>query len=174
VPADMTRIFGTAREFNDHISNSIKGKIFACVGGKFEFWGYLRMDISIEKERMIKTDREFSRMSVKEGAPVAFDAYMAENAIMLRNGTGPLTGRDAINKNFENFPKNATLKWKPIMAEISQSGDFGFTIGDWELSTVDPNGHEKKGFGNYISIWKKQPDGSWKFIFDSGTEKNAT
>ena len=42
------------------------------------------------------------------------------------------------------------------------------------LETVsDAEGKQEKTYGHYISIWKKQPDGSWKFVFDTGNENPA-
>jgi ketosteroid isomerase-like protein len=58
-----------------------------------------------------------------------------------------------------------TLSWQPMNAEISKSGDLGFTYGVYELSIKD-----SVYKGTYVSIWKKQNDGSWKFVLDSGNE----
>nr|MBN2277467.1 DUF4440 domain-containing protein [candidate division Zixibacteria bacterium] len=131
------------------------------------------MNISVEKEKILQADRDFSSLSVERGTAYAFDAYMDDSAVMLRGGSAPIIGREAINRSFDNYPAGAVLKWEPIMAEMAGSGDMGYTIGNWEMSMTDTSGNVKTGSGNYVTIWKKQADGSWKFIFDSGTQGQA-
>jgi ketosteroid isomerase-like protein len=57
------------------------------------------------------------------------------------------------------------LTWVPVKAEISLSGDLGYTFGNWELFVKSS---DTTLYGNYVSIWKKQADGSWKYVLDAG------
>jgi mannose-6-phosphate isomerase-like protein (cupin superfamily) len=50
-----------------------------------------------------------------------------------------------------------SLQWTATKAEISGSGDVGYTAGTYQI------GPEK---GKYITVWKKQADGSWKVTED--------
>ncbi len=60
------------------------------------------------------------------------------------------------------------LTWEPETADISSGGDFGFTTGPWEAR--DYSGRRSPPlFGYYMSVWKKQDDGSWKVLLDLGT-----
>jgi ketosteroid isomerase-like protein len=121
------------------------------------------------KEELFTVDRQFSELSKQMGMAHAFDFYMADSATMLRNGVPPVVGREAINKLFENTPEGTQLIWEPEFADIAASGDLGYTIGRWEYSTTDSAGETATAHGYYISVWKKQPNGSWKFVFDTGT-----
>jgi ketosteroid isomerase-like protein len=53
------------------------------------------------------------------------------------------------------------ITWQPFKAEAS--GDLGYTIGNWKYQTKDTI-----MYGNYCTIWKRQQDGNWKFVFDGG------
>jgi len=120
-------------------------------------------DISV----LLTTDQEFSDYSVAKGMYAAFDAYMDDSATMYRDGHEPFTGRKAIMALF-NPDSPAVLEWSPTSGEIAESGDLGYTLGRWKLTVPDPKGADRVSHGFYVSIWKKQPDGSWKYVFDSG------
>jgi len=119
------------------------------------------------KKEMIAADKAFSRLSIEKGTYKAFNAYIAENAAMLRPDAHPTFGKE---NNMKLFDKNSKtkLEWEPIKAEIAASGDLGFTIGKWVTTGMDKSGKEEKGYGYYVSIWKRQQDGSWKFVLDTG------
>jgi len=58
---------------------------------------------------------------------------------------------------------------KPFHADIAASGDLGYTLGTYELRAKDEAGKATVAYGKYCSVWKKQPDGSWKWVVDVGT-----
>ncbi|UCG61026.1 MAG: nuclear transport factor 2 family protein [Candidatus Zixiibacteriota bacterium] len=132
--------------------------------------GSQMIDLEKEKNSLMDTDREFSALSVDSGTPRAFLAFMTDSATILRNNAHPFTGREPIEQLFSTWPPRATLTWEPIFADVSQNADLGYTIGRYLYTDVDTSGNEVSGGGYYITIWKKQPDGKWKFVFDTGTE----
>ena len=60
------------------------------------------------------------------------------------------------------------LSWRPIYADVSAAGDLGYTTGPYELRK-DPGDPVAASFGNYITIWQRQPDSTWKVLIDLGT-----
>jgi ketosteroid isomerase-like protein len=64
--------------------------------------------------------------------------------------------------------KNNSLTWKPIGADVSSSGDLGYTYGTYEFRSKDASGKPSVSHGKYTSIWKRQKDGSWKVVLDMG------
>ena len=63
-----------------------------------------------------------------------------------------------------------TLTWKPLYADIAQSGELGYTYGIYEFKAMDPEGKPIMGNGTYVSIWKKDQFGNWKLVLDTGNE----
>lgn len=61
------------------------------------------------------------------------------------------------------------LNWWPRYAEISSSGDFGFTCGPWKFYPQTMN-DSAIGNGYFFTVWKKNSAGEWKFILDVGTD----
>lgn len=117
---------------------------------------------------LLATDSLFSKLSAEKGVGPAFLAYMAEDASLFPAGENIITGREKITKHFADTPPNTALTWKPLKAEIANSGDLGYTYGIYEYKFPDNNGHPVYRNGKYITVWKKQTDGSWKFILDIG------
>ncbi len=125
------------------------------------------MDIEKEKQAVLDTDRAFSELSVEKGMREAFDACMADDATMYSEGSHPIVGRQAIGARLRG-PEAGTLKWEPFQVEVAASGDLAYTLGNWELTSIDSDGNQQTGYGHYVSIWKKQADGYWKWVFDTG------
>jgi ketosteroid isomerase-like protein len=118
--------------------------------------------------QLLKTDRDFSELSAKEGMIKAFLYYVSDSGVMLRDDAYPLRGKRAINDLFST--RNDTsfiLTWEPLFESIARSGDMGYTYGIF-TSRVKATGEESRG--TYITIWKKQTDGQWKFVLDAGTQ----
>ncbi len=126
-----------------------------------------------EKAALLRTDKEFSDAAQKVGVGEAFLRYADENATMLPAGEDAATGLDAIKQQFADYPKGATLEWKPVKAEVAQSGDLGYTIGTYETRGPGQDGRFVTRYGKYCSVWKKQKDGGWKWVVDVGTPSPA-
>ena len=119
----------------------------------------------LEKEIMM-TDQDFSNMSVEKGMKEAFLFYTADTVIMMRQGQLPLFGKAELTKQLQSRPdKNIHLRWVPVTAEAS--GNLGYTFGKWELRIT---GKDTVQYGTYVTIWKKFPDGKWRYILDGGND----
>ena len=113
---------------------------------------------------LIGAERSFSRTSEEKGIREAFLTFLAENAIVFR--PKPVEGRPVYEKM---DPANPTvLTWAPEIAELSASGELGYTSGPYEVRPG--RGIDPAGFGHYVSIWKKQADGTWKVLLDIGVQ----
>ena len=108
-----------------------------------------------------------------EGGGKAFATWFAEDGVSLGNAQAPVHGRAAIAKQATWLPKDYQLLWTPTDAEMSPSGDMGYTWGHYEGHSHDPDGGSKVTMGRYLTIWRKQVDGSWKVALDASSEEPA-
>ncbi len=123
-------------------------------------------DKSFLEKELIKTDQDFSLMSTEKGMKEAFLYYAADSVIMLRQGKLPLFGKTEMIKHFQTVQdKQIHLRWVPVLAEAS--GNLGYTFGKWELRLT---GKDTVQYGTYVTIWKKFPDGKWKYVLDGGND----
>ncbi|MCX6266880.1 MAG: hypothetical protein NTW16_05910 [Bacteroidetes bacterium] len=115
---------------------------------------------------LLETDKSFSQMSIAKGLNAAFIFYAADSVVKMRDGNFPITGKVEMAAIYNSRPDSGMiLRWTPVKAEISLSQDLGYTFGDWELYIKNS---DTTLYGNYLSIWKKQSDGTWKYVLDTG------
>lgn len=63
--------------------------------------------------------------------------------------------------------KRPLLSWYPTVADIARAGDIGYTTGPWEYK-ADIHDAKPVAWGNFLTVWRRQADGSWKFAIDLG------
>jgi ketosteroid isomerase-like protein len=123
--------------------------------------------IALDKLNMMEADRAFSRMSEEKGMKTAFMEYIDSNGVLLRANHLPIEGADAIDYLLQQNDTGYTLKWEPRNGTVAQSGDLGYTYGIYALQ---PKSKDTIIYGTYVSIWKKQKNGQWKYVLDTGNE----
>lgn len=113
-------------------------------------------------DSLVEAEHAFARSAAKLGTRNAFLKYLADDAILFRpratNGKRFLAAQSDVS---------GLLSWEPALADVSLAADLGFTTGPWSYSPdpdSDPTAH-----GQYFTVWKLQPDGSWKVAIDHGT-----
>ena len=109
----------------------------------------------------------------KLGVGEAFLRYAAADAVMLPENQNAVKGLDGIRLQFARFPAGATLERKLFHADVAASGDFGYTLGTFELRGRGADGQPSVRYGKYCSVLKRQADGSWKWPLDVGTPSPA-
>ncbi len=126
--------------------------------------------VAIEPARaeLLKTDKDFNDLAAKKGRVEAFLTYMAEDAVLFPGGGDTVSGRENIRKSLSDGPPDAVLSWKPLDATVANSLDLGYTFGTYIYRATGKDGTPVTRYGKYLTVWKKQPDGSWKFVADIG------
>lgn len=114
-------------------------------------------------DEMVYTDKAFSEASAKEGMKKAFLAYVADDAVLLRPGYLPIVDGDVIKFLNAQEDTSFTMTWEPQGADIAAANDMGYTYGVYTVKAKDTILK-----GTYLSIWKKEEDGKWKFVLDTG------
>ena len=123
--------------------------------------------IEIWKNEILETELNFSKMAKEAGISQAFLHYAAEDAVLKQNNT-LFIGKKAIKTYYESQPtdKNISLAWKPDFVDVAKSGDLGYTYGYYQLSYVDPGGKTMDNKGVFHTVWKRQSDRTWRFVWD--------
>lgn len=119
------------------------------------------------KKEILEADLAFSEMSKAKGMRAAFMEYIDSNGVLLRPNTLPLVGGQAIDYISQENDSSYSMVWEPQGALVAKSGDLGFTYGVYALTI---KGKDSVKYGTYTSIWKKQADGKWKFVLDTGND----
>ncbi len=118
------------------------------------------------KQEILQAEKDFSEMAATAGVPAAFTTFAAEDAVLNRNDE-LFQGRDAIKRYFEQSRlKNVTLQWQPDFVDAAASGDMGYTYGRYIFTAEDETGKAVRAAGIFHTVWKKQADGKWRFVYD--------
>lgn len=111
---------------------------------------------------VVEAERAFAADGRTMGVKRSFLKHMADDAIVF--GPDPVNAKEFYTAKPEDWsPK---LVWWPTVAAIARSADLGFTMGPFEL-----DGQRR---GHFFTVWKKQADGSWKWVYDGGQENDAS
>jgi ketosteroid isomerase-like protein len=106
-----------------------------------------------------------------QGGGAAFAKWFAPDAVTLSNGKAPVTGQPAIAASATWTPSEYQLTWSPEGGRMGPQGDMGFTWGHYEGRAKDRDGSPIIHTGRYMTVWKKQPDGSWKVALDASNDE---
>ncbi len=118
------------------------------------------------KKEIMQTEEDFCTMVAEDGIGKAFIYYAADSAVLMRSNR-LIKGKDAIRATYENLKsEQIKLDWKPDFVEVSASGDFAYTYGKYVFEEVDSIGNVSTQKGIFHTVWMRQADGSWKFVWD--------
>ena len=65
-----------------------------------------------------------------------------------------------------------SIKWRPQFVEVLEDGKLALTRGPYRMITTDDEGVATEHWGTFNSVWRLQADGSWKVVFDAGSDSN--
>ena len=119
-------------------------------------------------ETLKQLEGEFMKAAAEKGV-AGYMAYYADEAVELPNNNPIIRGKVNIAPGMSFLDnKENQLLWTPVGGEVSNSGDLGYTYGNFEFHSKDKEGKQRIQYGKYTSIWKMQKDGSWKVVLDMG------
>jgi len=122
-------------------------------------------------QAVVDTERSFARTSAERGIRESFLAYIAEDGLLFRPGA--VNGKKwMLEHPVPPSQKRPLLSWQPAFADVARAGDLGYTFGPWEFKE-DITDEKPVGYGHFVTVWKKQPDRSWKFAVDLGISHAA-
>jgi hypothetical protein len=106
--------------------------------------------------QVVAAERAFAADGLALGIKQSFLKHSAPEAIVL--DPEPMLAQAV----YGAAPDGNAVKlvWWPLWAGIARSGDLGFTTGPYSVGGV-PRAW-------YFTVWAKQADGAWKWLFDGG------
>src|SRR5689334_11340014 len=101
--------------------------------------------------------------------PDKFASYYADDANVLMPGEPVITGKPAILAAVKPMmaDPNFALTFAPVQVEASKGGDFAYARGSYTMTMSDSKTKKPvNDKGKYLTVYKKQADGSWKAVAD--------
>lgn len=134
---------------------------------------YKEVDNTKEKSEMvtslIEMEHTFCKAAGKDGA-VGWARFFSESGVMLNKSGKPIQGPKTIEKAIGPLFQLPDLRfvWEPMAADVSDDGTLGYTYGNYERTYLDEDGEKVEEKGMYMTIWKRQDDGTWRIAADVG------
>lgn len=108
-------------------------------------------------------DVAFARDTAVRGIDGWVAAFAPDGAMMTKGGR--VTGEAAIRELMGPLLASTRVTWAPIAS--AARGGVGFTVGTAEFTGA------ARWRSTYVTIWRAQPDGTWKVAFDTGRTVQA-
>ncbi len=126
-----------------------------------------KMNTDQYKQVIFDTEKAFEKMANEIGIAEAFEYYADINAVILRNNE-VIKGKENIYYSIKNnnLYKSAHLKWNPDFIDVSNDGDLAYTYGKYTFEFYNEQNEKQIQTGIFHTVWKKQSDGSYKFVWD--------
>jgi ketosteroid isomerase-like protein len=122
-------------------------------------------------EEVRAADAAFSTLAQRVGTGRAFGEYAAENAQIFSTPGEFITGPRAISESFGQSGSGGALVWHPVAGDVAESGDLGVTVGNAVFTGQREDGGPIIRYSKYLTVWKKQRDGSWRYVVDGGSAR---
>lgn len=115
------------------------------------------------QRELVEAERAFVRLAAERGFRDSFFEFFAEEGI----GFNPHPMRMKANlANQPSAPGPWGVVWAPVYGDIAAAGDLGWNTGPL---VIEGRGDKPDGHGLFFSVWKRQPDGSWRVVLDVGS-----
>ncbi len=95
-------------------------------------------------------------------------SFFADDASSFPPNASIVTGIEAIRARLseEYSGPRFAISWQTTKVEVSRSGDLAYSHGTHEVTVNDPEGNPVTDKGKWVTVWEKQPDGTWKVVVD--------
>lgn len=119
------------------------------------------------KQEIAQAEKDFDRMATEKGIAEAFWYFADSNAVIKRGNDSLIKGKENIRNFYSTeFYKSASVKWSPDFIDVAETGDMGYTFGKYIWQSKDSTGKTNEFKGVFHTVWKRQRDGSWKYVWD--------
>jgi ketosteroid isomerase-like protein len=117
-------------------------------------------------QAMVDTELAFAQLAAEKGTRDSFLAFIADDGVLFRPTA--VKGKQWLRDHPAPVSdKRPLLSWYPAVAGVARAGDMGYSTGPWEFKR-DTHDAQSVAWGHFLTIWKKQANGEWKFAIDLG------
>ena len=126
-----------------------------------------KVDKEAIKKEIYQAEKAFEKMAAEQSISEAFYQFADENAVIKRENDTLIVGNENIKVYYaKQNNANTTVNWTADFIDVSEDGSLAYTYGKyvWKVKNEADSTSEYKGV--FHTVWKKQKDGSWKYVWD--------
>jgi ketosteroid isomerase-like protein len=121
------------------------------------------------KKEVAAMEDAFCAMAAEKGLLAAFTHFAAPDVAFIDTDPRKFRGLDAVRERMGPDQPGVKLTWSAYFTDVSADGTLGYNYGRYESRRPGPDGSEVVRGGWFLTIWKRQPDGTWRYVMDNGT-----
>ncbi len=121
------------------------------------------------KAEVAAMEDAFCAMAKEKGLNAAFSYFAAPDVAFIDTDPRKFHGPAAVQERIGPDQPGLSLTWSAYYTDVSDDGTLGYNYGRYESRRPAKDGKEIVRGGWFLTIWKRQPDGSWKYVMDNGT-----
>ena len=119
------------------------------------------------KQEIYDSEKSFEKMCEEKGIAEAFYFFADDSAVIKRENDSLIIGKEQIKVYYDKeFYKTAKVNWSPDFIDVSDDGTMAYTYGKYLWVSKDEKGNDIEYRGVFHTVWKKQKDNSWKYVWD--------
>jgi ketosteroid isomerase-like protein len=134
------------------------------------------VDLEAERASLLEADRAMFEATSTSDTPVdTVMTHFTDDANVLAPGAPMARGKEQSREMFAalyGLP-GFSLSWTASIAEVGGAADLGYTIGTYHMEFQDPEGRPVEVDGKFMTVWKRQPDNTWKVAVDMFNDNGA-
>jgi len=111
----------------------------------------------------------FCAMAQEKGLLAAFQHFAAPDVAFIDTDPRKWRGSAAVLERIGPDQPGVKLTWSASFTDVSDDGTLGYNYGRYESRYTAPGGKESVHTGWFLTIWKRQSDGSWRYVMDNGS-----
>ncbi|HEV8513285.1 MAG TPA: hypothetical protein VGQ59_08405 [Cyclobacteriaceae bacterium] len=125
---------------------------------------------SVDKEKIkaeiFQTEKAFEKMAAEKSIAEAFYFFADNDAVIKRQNDTLIIGKENIKLFYEKGRKDATVNWTPDFIDVANDATLGYTYGKFSWKIKNEEGAVTEYKGVFHTVWKKQKDNTWKYVWD--------
>jgi ketosteroid isomerase-like protein len=125
-------------------------------------------DRQSDLKELAAMEDQFCAMAKERGLLAAFRHFAAPEVAFIDTDPRQWRGAAAVMERIGEDKPGVSLTWSAMFTDVSDDGTLGYNYGRYELHAPGQDGKEVVRGGFFLSIWKRQSDGSWKYVMDTG------
>jgi ketosteroid isomerase-like protein len=148
----------------------MKSRLFAILATVLSLFAIAHAETNKDKLKaeVAALEDAFCAMAKEKGLNAAFSHFAAPDVAFIDTDPRQWRGPAAVQTRMGQDRPGVSLTWSAYYTDVSDDGTLGYNYGRYEHRSPGPDGKETVRGGWFLSIWKRQPDGAWKYVMDTG------
>lgn len=121
------------------------------------------------KKELAAMEDQFCAMAKEKGILAAFTHFAAPDVSFLDTDPRKWRGYEAVKQRMGPDQPGVSVTWSAYFTDVSDDGSLGYNYGRYDWRSPGADGKETVHTGWFLTIWKRQPDGTWRYVMDNGT-----